>query len=132
MKGKILDYNIQESTGIISGDDGQRYSFSNNEWKASESPKANQNVDFEIDGNIIKTKFGQILEVKKSFKVLKSLLRVNVIGFSKAGVDSEDSLVLKKSDMVSSFSLDNSNKSYRVEFYHDNIFYGMITIKFID
>ena len=89
-------------------------------------------VDLEIDGNIIKTKFGQILEVKKSFKVLKSPLRVNVIGFSKAGIDSEDSLVLKKSDMVSSFSLDNSNKSYRVEFYHDNIFYGMITIKFID
>jgi hypothetical protein len=27
MKGKILDYNIQESKGIISGDDGQRYSF---------------------------------------------------------------------------------------------------------
>lgn len=51
MKGKILDYNIQESTGIISGDDGQRYSFSNSEWKSSESPKANQNVDFEIDGN---------------------------------------------------------------------------------
>ena len=89
-------------------------------------------VDLEIDGNIIKTKFGQILEVKKSFKVLKSPLRVNVIGFSKAGVDSEDSLVLKKSDMVSSFSIDNSNKSYRVEFYHDNIFYGMITIKFLD
>lgn len=51
MKGKILDYNIQESKGIISGDDGQRYSFSNSEWKSSESPKANQNVDFEIDGN---------------------------------------------------------------------------------
>ena len=27
MKGKILDYNIQESKGIISGDDGQRYNF---------------------------------------------------------------------------------------------------------
>ncbi len=29
MKGKILDYNIQESKGIISGDDEQRYSFEN-------------------------------------------------------------------------------------------------------
>ena len=29
MKGKILDYNIQESKGVISGDDGQRYSFEN-------------------------------------------------------------------------------------------------------
>ncbi|PRM98548.1 DUF996 domain-containing protein [Aliarcobacter cryaerophilus] len=54
MKGKILDYNIQESTGIISGDDGERYSFSNSEWKASESPKVNQTVDFEIDGQSAK------------------------------------------------------------------------------
>ena len=39
MKGKILDYNIQESTGIISGDDGQRYSFSKNEWKQVKAQK---------------------------------------------------------------------------------------------
>ena len=31
MKGKVLDYNIQESKGIISGDDGQRYSFESSE-----------------------------------------------------------------------------------------------------
>ena len=49
MKGKILDYNIQESKGVISGDDGQRYSFENKDWKASELPKVNQIVDFEID-----------------------------------------------------------------------------------
>ena len=49
MKGKILDYNIQESKGIISGDDGQRYSFENREWKSSELPKVNQVVDFEVD-----------------------------------------------------------------------------------
>ena len=29
MKGKILDYNIQESKGVISRYDGQRYSFEN-------------------------------------------------------------------------------------------------------
>ena len=50
MKGKILDYNIQESKGIISGDDGQRYSFESSEWKNNISPKVNQFVDFEIDG----------------------------------------------------------------------------------
>ena len=52
MKGKILDYNIQESTGIISSDDGRRYSFSNSEWKASESPKVNQTVDFEAQDGV--------------------------------------------------------------------------------
>ncbi len=50
MKGKILDYNIQESCGVISADNGQRYTFTNSEWKNNVSPKANQIVDFEIDG----------------------------------------------------------------------------------
>lgn len=97
-----------------------------------EQDKSVDVVEFEIDGKLIKSKFGEILEVKNSFKVLKSELRVNVIGFSKQGVDSEDNIVLKKIDMVNSFSIDNSNKEYRVEFYKDNKFSGMITIKFLE
>lgn len=50
MKGKILDYNFQESRGIISANDGHRYSFENSQWKGTQSPKVNQIVDFEIDG----------------------------------------------------------------------------------
>ena len=50
MKGKILDFNIQSSSGVISADDGQRYNFSSAEWKSEKSPAANQNVDFSIDG----------------------------------------------------------------------------------
>jgi hypothetical protein len=49
MKGKILDYSIQNSSGIISGEDGSRYEFTNAEWKSDKAPKANQNVDFEAD-----------------------------------------------------------------------------------
>ena len=41
MKGKILDYNFQESRGIISADDGNRYSFENSQWKGTQSPKVN-------------------------------------------------------------------------------------------
>lgn len=50
MKGKILDYNFQDSKGIISGDDGNRYYFENSEWKGSVNPKIGQVVDFEING----------------------------------------------------------------------------------
>ena len=50
MKGKILDYNFQESKGIISGEDGNRYTFENSQWKGSVNPKANQVVDFDFDG----------------------------------------------------------------------------------
>ena len=49
MKGKILDYNIQESTGVISGDDGKRYTFSTLQWKSNKSPIINQLVDFSIN-----------------------------------------------------------------------------------
>lgn len=44
MKGKVLNYNIQDSKGIISADDGKRYNFTNSEWKGEQSPAANQTV----------------------------------------------------------------------------------------
>ncbi len=50
MKGKILEYNIQNSEGVISGDDGKRYKFKSSNWKSDKSPDANQIVDFSIDG----------------------------------------------------------------------------------
>ncbi len=55
MKGKILDYNIQDSSGVISGEDGKRYAFSNSEWKNNVAPKSNQSVDFEVEGDTAKS-----------------------------------------------------------------------------
>ncbi|MFC3023563.1 TM2 domain-containing protein [Vibrio zhugei] len=46
MKGTILDYNDVDRVGIISGDDGQRYNFDIQEWKAATLPKAGTKVDF--------------------------------------------------------------------------------------
>lgn len=90
-------------------------------------------IKIEVDGKVISTKLGEVIDVKNSFKIVKNdFFRVNVIGFSKTGVDSEDDILLKKSDMVDSFSIDTNNKQYRVEFYKDNNFYGMITINFVD
>lgn len=90
-------------------------------------------IKIEVDGKVINTKLAEVIDVKNSFKIIKNdFFRVNVIGFSKTGVDSEDDILLKKSDMVDSFSIDTNNKQYRVEFYKDNNFYGMITINFVD
>lgn len=50
MKGKILNFNIQESTGIITGNDEKRYNFTTAEWKSDTHPAAGQVVDFEADG----------------------------------------------------------------------------------
>ena len=47
MKGTILDFTIQTNTGIISGDDGRRYSFAGAEWKDTAHPVKGMVVDFE-------------------------------------------------------------------------------------
>jgi len=46
MTGKILDYSIADSKGIISAEDGNRYEFINSEWKSDKAPQVNQVVDF--------------------------------------------------------------------------------------
>jgi len=49
MKGKILNYNIENASGVISADNGKRYLFSSSQWKSEEAPTAKQIVNFNID-----------------------------------------------------------------------------------
>lgn len=52
MTGVILDYSVQNNSGIISGDDGKRYTFKNSDWKSSNlMPEKNTKVDFEANEN---------------------------------------------------------------------------------
>ena len=47
VKGTILDFTVQTNSGIISGDDGKRYSFQGSEWKeAGKFPSKGMRVDF--------------------------------------------------------------------------------------
>lgn len=48
MKGTILDFSMQTSIGLITGDDGKRYSFPSSEWKESALPTRGTIVDFDI------------------------------------------------------------------------------------
>ncbi|WP_331774133.1 DUF805 domain-containing protein [Sulfurospirillum sp. 1612] len=53
MKGKILDFNAQSREGVISGDDGQRYTFLMQEWQSAQiRPTIGQYVDFVAQNNI--------------------------------------------------------------------------------
>jgi hypothetical protein len=83
-----------------------------------------------VDGKEIETSFANTVDIKNDFKIVKSDFRVNIIGFSKSGVDSEDDILIKKSDIQDNYSIDNSNKKYRVEYYKDGKFYGMIILNF--
>lgn len=50
MRGKILDYSIQNGEGIISADDGQRYTFKVSQWKTDDThPAKNMQVDFSVN-----------------------------------------------------------------------------------
>ena len=46
MKGKVLDFNGNDRTGVISGDDGNRYSFAIDQWKSAALPAVGTQVDF--------------------------------------------------------------------------------------
>ena len=91
---------------------------------------AKDKIKLEIDGKIIENKLGNIIEVENSFKIIKSPYRVNIIGYSKDGVDSEEEILLTKDDIQDSYSIDIKNSQYRAEFYKDNKFSGMLIIKF--
>ena len=49
MKGQILDFSIQTNTGIISGDDQNRYNFTGAEWRGQRPPARGDRVDFDVD-----------------------------------------------------------------------------------
>lgn len=48
MKGTLLDYSVQQNSGLISGEDGGRYTFAGAEWKGAQLPAIGQRVDFEV------------------------------------------------------------------------------------
>ncbi|MCS6096430.1 MULTISPECIES: TM2 domain-containing protein [Shewanella] len=50
MKGKILEFNESERSGIISGEDGNRYELNISEWKGASLPRSGTKVDFSING----------------------------------------------------------------------------------
>lgn len=49
MKGTILDFSVQTNTGIITGDDENRYNFEGAEWRGQSAPVRGQQVDFDIN-----------------------------------------------------------------------------------
>ncbi len=74
MKGKILDFNIQESKGVILSDDGNRYNFVTSEWKSQKVPNVNQLVDFNVNGNIAEAIYLQQNSVDDKSKIVAGIL----------------------------------------------------------
>ena len=48
MKGRVLNYSVQENAGVISGDDGNRYTFEGPQWREQAAPVQGAYVDFQV------------------------------------------------------------------------------------
>ena len=91
----------------------------------------NNKVKIIVDNKEIETSFANQIDIKNDFKIVKGDFRVNIIGFSKDGIDSEDDILIKKSDIQDIYSIDNNKTKYRAEFYKDGKFCGMIILNFL-
>ncbi|MDH5573103.1 MAG: hypothetical protein OEY89_15180, partial [Gammaproteobacteria bacterium] len=56
--------------------------------------------------------------------------RVNVIGYRKSGVFNEMGIMIQKSDISRQYSIDQDENIFRVEFYREKKFCGMLLMNF--
>ena len=62
MIGQILDYSLQENSGVISGSDKVRYDFDGSDWRGDQAPARGMTVDFEVEGNCAKNVYPALEE----------------------------------------------------------------------
>ncbi len=84
-----------------------------------------------IDGEEKSVEIGSIVNVDSDFEIkpIKDY-RVNVIGFVKKGKKNEVGINIKKHKILKDYSVDKKGKIFRVEFYKENKFAGMVLINF--
>jgi len=89
-------------------------------------------VTVSIDGKHEEMTFAKDFFVTADFKIVNydPDTRVNVIGFTKKGVKDESNLRISLKDLDSKYAIDTFQKSYRIEFYRQNCFCGMVLVHF--
>lgn len=90
-----------------------------------------RNILMNIDGEQRTIRMGSIVDVEKDFKIepIKDL-RVNIIGFVQKGKRDESGLTVNKEKIQKRYSIDRNGKIFRIEFYKDDNFAGMILVNF--
>ena len=76
MKGYILDYTVQTNSGIISGDNNQRYNFRGADWKEAEPPCRGMRVDFVAVGDAATEIYGGEASAHAKSKIAAGLLAI--------------------------------------------------------
>lgn len=88
-------------------------------------------INLLLDGEKARAKIGSLIYTHKSFEIAPIQgYRINVIGYSKEGVISEDGIEIEPSALMKSYAIDKQERTYMVHFYKDKKFCGMINIQF--
>jgi len=90
----------------------------------------NTTIDFLIDNENKQVKFGDTVFVKDNFLIKKSDFRVNVIGFKNKKGPLETDIKIYKNKFLKRYSIEKNANIYRVEFYKEDKFAGMILVKY--
>jgi hypothetical protein len=91
----------------------------------------NDLITIEHDETTTQVPFGTTLEVQNHFTTKADpKYRVNVIGFAKDGVENENNIKVEYKEFLKRFSVDPNDSTFRVEFYRDGMFVGMVLVKF--
>lgn len=80
MKGKILEFNEESRSGIISGDDDNRYNFEIEQWKGAALPKAGSKVDFSSNGENAEAIYAESLVAAGASKKIAAALFAFFLG----------------------------------------------------
>lgn len=92
-----------------------------------------QMVNMHLDGIPTQVEPGSLVDVRNSFKVEDMEgYRVNIIGWSKQAVANESGHDIFHNDIASRFSIDKHGRIFRVELYRDEMFSGMVLVRFTE
>ena len=71
------------------------------------------------------------MNVKKNFLVHPiEDIRTNVIGYTNKNFKNEVGVIISKEEIPNRFSVDKKGEVYRIEFYNESKFLGMIMVNF--
>jgi len=90
-----------------------------------------EEVELILDGVRKTVRLGSVVSVTRAFEVAPvDEHRVNIIGFTQEGLESETGVEVTRNDIAPQFSIDNCASAFRVEVYKGSAFCGMIVVKF--
>ncbi|KII79741.1 TM2 domain-containing protein [Vibrio renipiscarius] len=80
MKGTVLEFNSDDRLGLVSAEDGQRYTLAGDDWRGQTLPKAGVKVDFTIEGEQAKSVYPESAPASAGSKKIVAALFAFFLG----------------------------------------------------